>query len=523
MATRTKTRTVPTGWDTTTGSGGHGSDHKDCRTGAAVAPATNHEGVTQDNTSGEDGGAFDRLPLDTILCGDALTCLRRLPADSVHCVVTSPPYWGLRDYGTGRWEGGDAGCDHRHETAHQKQGANSARIGRGNVEAQRNENFRDVCGKCGARLEPTLDAWVARMVEVFREVRRVLRPDGTLWLNLGDSYNAGTDATRKRGTGDVGYWQDAGQMGDLRRNIAGLKPKDLCGQPWRVAFALQADGWYLRSDIVWHKPNPMPESVTDRPTKSHEYVFLLTKQERYYYDAEAIREPLTDSSVARLSQPTFAQQTGGTKDYANGTNPNRSARKAVNNLREKFVRAEKWQTRYEGWAERDPGVGRNKRDVWTIATEPYPGAHFATFPTALVEPCVLAGSSPRVCEQCGAPWRRVSERDEIAPGNSRKYGQLAREARQTFLTGHAMQAWLDAHPKQTTGWRPTCRCEGASGSGRAIVLDPFAGTATALYVAKQLGRHYLGIELNPKYVKLAHKRLGSIPFPLWPADAMASE
>ena len=221
----------------------------------------------------------------TILVGDALERLQELPDESVQCVVTSPPYWGLRDYGVD-WAYG---------------------------------------------LEPTLNRYISIMVEVFSEVRRVLRKDGTLWLNLGDV-----------------FWGGKG------KHLV-LKPKDLIGLPWRIAFALQADGWYLRSDIIWHKPNPMPESVTDRPTRAHEYVFLLTKSARYFYDADAIRGAPKDSARA---------------SWHGDFKPRSKER------REDEQQAE----------------GANKRSVWTIATKGFPGAHFATFPPALVEPCILAGS-----------------------------------------------------------------------------------------------------------------------------------
>lgn len=240
--------------------------------------------------------------------GDALAVLRTFAAQSIQCCVTSPPYWGLRDYGTARWKGGNPACDHAARRNHSPGEKQATQIG-----SSRDKTGGD-CRKCGARridaqmgLEPTPEEYVAHMVEVFREVRRVLRNDGTLWLNLGDSYatgggkvgecpGGGTQGARWAGRGmntKQPKWANA--LGPIcqpnRMPLHGLKPKDLVGIPWRVAFALQADGWYLRSDIIWAKPNPMPESVTDRPTKAHEYLFLLAKSERYYYDAAAIKEP----------------------------------------------------------------------------------------------------------------------------------------------------------------------------------------------------------------------------------------
>lgn len=301
------------------------------------------------------------------LHGDCRVLLRTLAAESAQCCVTSPPYWGLRDYGTGTWDGGEAGCDHRDDSRHQIQGATSARAGRSNTEAQRNETFRDICGKCGALridaqlgLERTPEGYVANMVDVFREVRRVLRDDGTLWLNLGDSYsNAGT---RQGNRGDS---LGAERQDDCRRfyapTVPGLKNKDLVGIPWHVAFALQADGWYLRSDIIWHKPNPMPESVRDRTTKSHEYVFLLTKNERYYYDADAIAEPAA---------------------FPNGMNGNSP------------VKSPYGQGFAAGRSDGSTDGTRNARSVWTITTKPYSGAHFAVMPPELAERCIKAGSKP---------------------------------------------------------------------------------------------------------------------------------
>jgi DNA modification methylase len=257
---------------------------------------------------------------------DVLEGLRTLPDNSVNCCVTSPPYWGLRDYG------------------HQ--------------------------GQIG--LEDTPQEYVTRMVEVFREVRRVLRDDGTLWLNLGDTYantpvgsfNGGgfKDSSAQTGGRDLSGVATSGVLNKLK--ASGLKQKDLCGIPWRVAFALQEDGWFLRQDIIWHKPNPMPESVTDRCTKAHEYIFLMTKNSKYYYDNDLIKEPVSSSTVNRLSQPNYQNQIGSSR-VPNKTNGNM---KAVGN-------SEK----------------RNKRSVWTVTTKPFKGAHFAVMPQDLVEPCVKAG------------------------------------------------------------------------------------------------------------------------------------
>ena len=268
------------------------------------------------------------IPSITVIEGDCGTELASLHDASVNCCITSPPYWGLRDYG--------------------------------------------VAGQLG--LEPTPTEYVERMVAVFREVRRVLRDDGVLWLNLGDCYAAGgqnAGSTPEQLTEK--QRSNRGCRFDARKAPAGYKPKDLVGIPWMVAFALRADGWYLRSDVIWHKPNPMPESVTDRPTKAHEYLFLLAKSEQYYYDADAIREPHSSAPVGVDLVPWSA------------TTQEQTEREGRPGHRDSI-----------GVANRPPGyygnvAGRNRRTVWTVATQPYSGAHFATFPPKLIEPCVLAG------------------------------------------------------------------------------------------------------------------------------------
>ena len=329
-----------------------------------------------------------------LLQGDCLQQLATLPAASVQCCVTSPPYWGLRDYGTAKWEGGDAKCEHKRDhfgsNPSEKQLSNS-----GSAEGHARLVYSTVCGKCGAKrvdsqlgLEATPDEYVANMVAVFRAVRRVLRDDGTLWLNLGDSYAGSgpsgasyqSETTKRReGMDTDGAFRISKTLGQRGLTYAekkpipppGLKPKDLVGIPWRVAFALQADGWYLRQDIIWHKPNPMPESVTDRCTKAHEYIFLLTKSARYYYDNEACAEPVTENMAWRAS-----------KGYTRGGNGKLDASRGDHDT----LRGES--------SKAIVGGTRNKRSVWTVTTKPFRGAHFATFPPDLIEPCILAGSAP---------------------------------------------------------------------------------------------------------------------------------
>lgn len=367
-----------------------------------------------------------------LICADVLEGLRSLPNESVQVCVTSPPYWGLRDYG--------------------------------------------VPGQLG--LERTPDEYVSRMVEVFAEVRRVLRSDGTLWLNIGDSYAAQRGGTQvpaetlaggfrgheKEGQGNRGRGSlarphavdgttgaaDKTRVANRDAAAIGLKHKDLCGVPWLLAFALRNDGWYLRSDIIWSKPNPMPESVTDRPTKAHEYMFLLTKSARYYYDAAAIREQRTSDEDAA----TFR---GGCYVEGKTDNATMGKRQVVGNRRTDKQRGHSrrhagFNDRWDGMSkEEQSALGRNKRSVWTVATQPFPEAHFATFPTALVEPCILAGS-------------KVDD----------------------------------------------------------TVLDPFNGSGTTGIVALGHQRNYIGIELNPAYVEMARRRLHKVA-PLFTTERAVSQ
>jgi DNA modification methylase len=432
----------------------------------------------------------------TLLEGDCRALLPTLPAASVHCVVTSPPYWGLRDYGTATWDGGDPACDHMAGSDY----GEKSDTNRGSI---RGGPFKERCGKCGARridqqlgLEPTPSAYVANMVAVFREVRRVLRADGTLWLNMGDSYASGELGRHDNGS----TYQDDYDRKDFgprqqARLASGLKPKDLVGIPWRLAFALQADGWYLRADIIWAKPNPMPESVTDRPTKAHEYVFLLSKAARYFYDADAVREPATYAGkVVTLGEKSLS------RGQANGAGVKASG----NGLASSVVVAE----------------GRNLRSVWTIPSAPFPDAHFATFPPALASRCIQAGTSEKgCCQACGAPWAREGTKEliDVWHRNTRptkaafdtlaqdQGDQASRRARDGHVSGHAVRF-------TTTGWEPSCDC-GAGGPYPPVedpvpctVLDPFAGSGTVGEVAEQLGRHSLLLELSPTYVQMAAER-----------------
>lgn len=391
-----------------------------------------------------------------------------LADNSVHCVPTSPPYWGLRDYGLPpRVWGGEEGCRHvwgDELSQHQRGqvGGNSTLDGGlqaggdGRLQKARQGQF---CQRCGAwrgclGLEPSIELYVSHLVDVFREVRRVLHPSGTVWLNLGDSYCSIGHKKSHSGFGTTGLaggkaqeHHPLGQENDA--SSLGLKHKDLCMIPARVALALQADGWWLRSQIIWHKPNCMPESVTDRPTTSHEYVFLLAKSERYFYNQEAVREPL--ETDPKENYPARAYVMGRGKQLSRRQSPNGAPQ----------------QDSSGGYP--PANGGRNRRTVWTIPTQPYAGAHFATFPPALIEPMIKAGSSERgVCPECGGPWERVVEKPDMSQRPTRTNGakmdtddiHLSNNwAGTPKSAGQQYQEWRNANPDITTGWRPTCACK----------------------------------------------------------------
>lgn len=460
-------------------------------------------------------------PID-ILIGDVREKLRQLPDDHFDCVVTSPPYWGLRDYGTAEWVGGDPACDHRSPTMRPDRDEQRAALA-GSVatnSAQLLLAHRSACGKCGAvkvdhqiGLEPTLGEHLAVMVEVMREVRRVLKPTGTLWLNYGDCYAtspngrsaadtkaAGNDdrtfrdkpfstvgpiyepqpesrqAARRGRSGNLGNGGENGTGIPDGRVVAGgyLKAKDLCMVPNRLAIALQEDGWWVRSEIIWAKPNPMPESIKDRPATAHEKIFLLTKSSKYFFNAEAVRQNLAEASLARLAQDVENQEGS---HRANGGAKTNGAMKAVGGRRraDSFARASKGTAGEHGQKpqhrpDREDvpylrGQGRNLRnyepapaEVWEISTAAFSEAHFATFPPALAARCLKAG-----CPEGG------------------------------------------------------------------LVLDPFGGAGTTALVAWRLQRPCTLVELSSEYAALAAERLQSEQG-LWadirihgPADGPANE
>lgn len=323
--------------------------------------------------------SMNDIEKNTIINGNSLEVLKSLPDNSIDCCVTSPPYYALRDYG----------CD----------------------------------GQIG--LEETPEKYIERLCDVFSEVRRILTPQGTLWLNIGDSYNG-----NKVGNTEVVKNKKVSESNDFHKKLwSGAKPKDLIGIPWMLAFALRSQGWYLRQDIIWHKGNPLPESVTDRCTKSHEYIFLLSKSQKYYFDYEAIQEEATSSDKPRVFG---ANNQKGTLRNDIG----RVYKPRTKNCQYDGQRPNSMHLKREAGMSDEVYPVRNKRDVWTVNTKPCKEAHFATYPFELIKPCILAG-----CPENG------------------------------------------------------------------IVLDPFMGSGTTAIVARSLNRNYLGVELNPEYIKIAHKRL----------------
>lgn len=509
-----------------------------------------------------------------VLEGDCLERLKELPEKSIHTCVTSPPYYALRDYGTGSWEGGDPDCEHegvvlgnnRNFVDREGRGSNNSALDSGD------------CTKCGAikvdsqiGLEKTPEEFIQNLVHVFREVRRVLRDDGTLWVNIGDSY-----AGSGKGRNADGSHQEGGKQGTNRGTVEGslaktnapnCKPKDLIGIPWMLAFALRADGWHLRQDIIWAKPNPMPESVKDRCTKAHEYIFLLSKSKHYHYDHEAVKERTTDSY-------------GGKRG------------KVIQRIKTQSMMKDRvFDTPYSH------EMKRNRHSVWTVNVLPYSEAHFAVYPPDLIEPCILAGCPPKVCSSCLTPYKRefkTEERfllleeldesnlnpDSVIPNyeivdgervskltriiedrnlpdheelrqylqeNRKKAGLTIKEVEDFFGTWQAhhwltkggsyppAENWMDlkqlldlddTYDKAMTeifirsgikvkgetidlGLVKQCECD-CELSVSGTVLDPFGGSGTTAGVALKHGRKAIVCELNPEYVDLMPKRIEMI-------------
>lgn len=388
------------------------------------------------------------MALVQIVQGDALTVLRSAPDNCVQVAVTSPPYFGLRDY-----------------------------------QAE---------GQIGLEKSPW--EYIDRIVEVFREVRRVLRPDGIFWCNIGDCFSSGSRTWRAQDRKS-----NARGMDNRPANIPGIKSKDLIGVPWMLAFALRDDGWYLRSECIWEKPNCLPESVKDRPTKSHEQLFLLTKNERYYYDAEAIKEPF--ETDPRENYPKRARITGRGQQASS-------------------VASTSGAQRDKSGGYPPQSGGRNKRSVWRIQTQQLKEAHFAPFPEALVEPCILAGTSEHgCCIECRAPYKRIIELGEpdrewqqrCGGDNDGEYhGQAVKDYENSGAQNASdVKARILAgmRERKTVGWQKTCSCS-SDEVVPCLVLDPFGGSGTTGLVAGRLGRRAILCDLNESYCAIARKRCG---------------
>lgn len=382
-----------------------------------------------------------------ILLGDVLDGLKTLPDMSVHCVVTSPPYYGLRDYG------------------------NEKQIG----------------------LEDTPEEYISKMVDVFREVWRVLRDDGTVWLNIGDSYNGSGKGRNADGLSYLEGGKQATSLGTIKGKLnktscSTLKPKDLIGIPWMLAFALRAEGWYLRQDIIYSKKNCMPESVADRCTKSHEYVFLLTKKPTYFYDAYAIKEPAAyDGRKDESFKGAIKYDNGGVMPEGQ---PQTFYQKG--SLR--------WQK------DENENRVRNKRSVWHISSQPSSENHFAMFPDALITPCIKAGTSEYgCCSVCGAPYVRKLESVHVGDGNPNHYDERKMKGNQLSDDRKGTKYYENAFYPKTLGWYPTCSCN--ADIIPCVVLDIFGGSGTTMVVSRMLNRSSIMIELNAKYIQAIKNKL----------------
>ena len=507
-------------------------------------------------------------PVWEILQGDVLEQLKRMEVESVHTCVTSPPYWGLRDYSLPPtiWDE-EPGCEHQWGV--KRPALNS-------------------CTLCGAwrgtlGLEPTPDLYVRHLVEIFREVWRVLRPDGTVWLNLGDSY-AGSGGAHTHSQANPGVSNSAARNGvpkykaedsrGMSRGGQGIKAKDVVGIPWMTAFALRGDGWWLRRPIIWHKPNPMPESANDRPTAAHEDIFLLAKsgsslfwthrdgpgtrrkpqadyrwihretgEERegapdgwhtkracaegkdgcavckawsrrnlwtghdYFYDGDAVRMPLSYLDKR-------AESGGMVRSVTDTENPHYGQAKKTDKLRGHSRRHAGFNDRWDGMSkEEQEAGGANLRDVWTIATQPFSGAHFATFPHEIPRRCILLGTSEHgVCGACGAPRSRGTEKSLVPTYKAAKTFVIDDRDLHADKNDQGSNRQRDGHKSgyvtavKTIGWRPTCECRTLK-VAPAVVLDPFAGSGTTGLVALRNGRSFVGIELSPQYAEMARNRI----------------
>jgi DNA modification methylase len=469
-----------------------------------------------------------------------------LPDESIQMVVTSPPYWGLRKY-TGQqdliWDG-DKDCQHEwgksiiknmtggtaKSTLGEKSGGHAISdeaqlrsIERSKYSASQG-NFCSLCGawRGSYGLEPTPELYVHHSVEILREIKRVLRKDGVVFWNIGDSYAGSWGAmsqdinNKEQRAGFVErpptsfikskrLKDDKGRWGGGNNPASGvLKPKDLCLIPFRVAIAAQEDGWWVRSDIIWSKNNPMPESVRDRPTNSHEYIFMLTKNADYYWDMEAVRENLTQSSLNRLSQ-NIENQNGSDRIPGKISGPMKACASdwhgsKFQDGKNKLLHPECQEV------DRDERPGRNMRSVWEFPTQGYKDAHFATFPETLPERCIKAATSEAgCCSKCGKPWERIVERKggSIGKGSWVDHN-LDESAGKSRSTGAPHGGAIKDYQTKTIGWEPSCKC--SAPPQPSLVLDPFAGSGTTLFVAARMGRNSVGYELSEEYCRLIVNR-----------------
>ena len=547
---------------------------------------------------------MNELPLNQILCGDCAELMQGFPENSIDLVVTSPPYWGLRDYGeeTVKVWGGTPECEH--EWGESLPAAKSGHKNIGFAERSQ-QNYSggghkivtiaekhcpseagQFCSKCGAwcgslGLEPHPQLFIDHLVEICREIKRVLKPSGTFWLNLGDSYASMKGKCYNPGGGATSLPQDAfkeltreqnpNRM--LKSDGGWLQPKQLLMIPARVAIALQHDGWILRNDIIWHKPNHMPSSVKDRLTCAYEHVFLFAKARRYYFDLDAIRQPQSASTIQRITQPNVMNQPGGDKQRElrgeGGGNASRSAdmvKSLARNYEDWYFSERDKKSWHDHEHDKTMGFGQQKRgfkvkniphprgknpgdiweidaantgsrnkppykqnnphlaritegreaghskgknpgDLWRIPTTPFPGAHFAVFPPALIEPIIKAGSPRWICSKCGKPRERIVEKIRYIEhpqreGRNVKAVQFSKEENK-YVSGGT----LGLIAQEETVGLSDCGCEADWVGG--IVLDPFAGSGTALRVARKLGRGFIGIEINPEYAEMCERRVRS--------------
>lgn len=490
----------------------------------------------------------DLRPL--ILQGNVVDVLASLPPDSFHCVVTSPPYFGQRLYATDPqiWAGESAHPHSWSPTSPRRRRASADATSEVEKPTLGGRNYDAIGGEscpCGAwrgelGLEPTPDLYISHLADVCDAVRRVLRPDGVFWLNIGDTYS-----THPAGVTGIRRWKNSGlnnrdntgaeQSGSVDKRGPGYKEKDLLMIPALAALELRSRGWYLRADVIWAKPNCMPESARDRPTASHEHVFLLAKSKSYFYDQDAARNPYRQATMPEIGEKYRGIATKAFREYG--------AQDASNAKRSMVQSLERHN-------------GSNLRNVWWISPQPFPEAHFATFPEDLVETCLRLGTSERgSCPSCGAPWRRITRTSYVkspvhGPGsnmsgrkdtehtddhmvagraNKETLADLPRVAKVTETLGWEPSIGLGypwvgrtGNPQTseslhrdeggvhrdavTTGWRGVCNCA-AKPTLPCLVLDPFAGSGTTLVVARRLGLRSVGVELNPEYCVIAERRI----------------